>query len=324
MRLMTHRIAVIIVNWNVRDHLHACLSALFERTALARDEMQVIVVDNASHDGSVKMVRGEFPTVRLIESDVNLGFAGGCQLGYSETSAPVVMLLNPDTIVHPGAVDQMLATIEGDAEIGILGSRLVHTDGSFQRAGGGAFPTLKNLAWNYAFLDRLLPDSWAPEPIYISGDPPGKRPIDWVSGASLTFRREAVGEQIFSPDIFMFGEDMEVCKRVADAGWKVIYSAEQTITHHQGQSFAQQTDAEILSSIYKGPRTFFRRQNGPVAGAIYDAILFFGYGVRWLGFSVTALFSGKPRHRDMARFSARYLSILLGTWSRETFPTWRR
>lgn len=318
---MTPRLAIIIVNWNVRRLLRGCLAAIAQDVGPGAEHVETIVVDNASSDGSAAMVRLEFPWVRLIESGANLGFARGCQRGYDATDAPVVMLLNPDTVVDPGAIGSMLATIEGEARVGIVGSRLRNSDGSFQRASGGAFPTLANLAWNYLFLGAVLPRRWAPPAVYLDRDLPGVRPIDWVSGASLTFRREAVGPHIFHPDYFMFGEDMELCHRVARAGWSVLYSARQTITHHHGQSFARQRSAEILASVYKGPRLFFRRGRGPLARLAYDLILIAGYGARWLAFSLLALLRPGRGHGAMARFSRRYLMAMAGTILTEKFPS---
>lgn len=307
------RLAIIIVNWNVRDLLRDCLRAVADSVDLPPGGVETIVVDNDSADGSAAMVRAEFPHVRLIESGANLGFADGCQLGYDATDAPVVMLLNPDTVADPGAIATMLDTILADPTIGIIGSRLRNSDGSFQRASGGAFPTIVNLGWNYLFLGRLLPRRWAPAAVYLDDDPPGIRPIDWVSGASLTFRREAVGARIFHPAFFMFGEDMELCQRVAQAGWRVLYSARQTITHHHGASFARQPSLEILSSVYKGPRFFFRQSHGPIARIAYDAILFTGYAIRWAGFSLLALLRPGRGHGAMARFSRTYLAAMAAT-----------
>ncbi|MGE4321810.1 MAG: glycosyltransferase family 2 protein [Sphingobium sp.] len=312
------RIAIIIVNWNVRELLRGCLAAIARDGGARGGHVETIVVDNDSADGSAAMVRQQFPWVRLIESGANLGFARGCQRGYEATDAPVVMLLNPDTVVDPGAIGSMLATIEADARIGILGSRLRNSDGSFQRASGGAFPTLANLAWNYLFLGAVLPRRWAPPAVYLDRDLPGIRSIDWVSGASLTFRRDAVGARIFHPDYFMFGEDMELCHRVAHAGWRVLYSANQTITHHHGQSFAQQRATEVLASVYKGPRLFFRRGRGPIARLAYDLILLTGYTSRWLLFSLLALLRPGRGHGAMARFSRRYLMAMAGTMLDET------
>ncbi|OJU17942.1 MULTISPECIES: glycosyltransferase family 2 protein [unclassified Sphingomonas] len=311
------RLAIIIVNWNVRDLLRDCLAAVRDSEGLAPGDIETIVVDNDSADGSAAMVAAEFPAVRLIESGANLGFARGCQRGYEATAAPFVMLLNPDTMVDRDAIATMLATIAGDPAIGILGARLRNSDGSFQRASGGAFPTLANLAWNYLFLGHLLPRRWAPPAVYLDDDPPGIRPIDWVSGASLTFRRAAVGPRIFDPAFFMFGEDMEVCRRVRDAGWNVLYSARQSITHHHGQSFSRQTSLEVLATVYKGPRFFFRQGRGPLARLCYDAILFTGYASRWAIFSLLAAVRPGSGHAEMARFSRRYLGAMIKTMFRE-------
>ncbi|WP_311268068.1 glycosyltransferase family 2 protein [Sphingobium sp. WCS2017Hpa-17] len=315
------RLAIIIVNWNVRDLLRDCLAAIPQATWRPPGAIDTIVVDNDSADGSAAMIRAEFPWVRLIESGANLGFADGCQLGYEATDAPVIMLLNPDTVADPGAIATMLDTILADPTIGIIGSRLRNSDGSFQRASGGAFPTIANLGWNYLFLGRLLPRRWAPPAVYLDDDPPGLRPIDWVSGASLTFRREAVGLRIFHPAFFMFGEDMELCHRVARAGWRVLYSARQTITHHHGASFARQPSLEILASVYKGPRFFFRQSHGPLARLAYDAILFAGYAIRWAGFSLLALLRPGRGHSAMARFSRTYLAAMAATIFRQKGAT---
>ncbi|MES2174356.1 MAG: glycosyltransferase family 2 protein [Pseudomonadota bacterium] len=307
------KLAIIIVNWNVRGLLSDCLAAIAASSGLPNESVETIVVDNASTDGSAAMVRSDFPWVGLIESGANHGFAKGCQIGYESTQAPFVMLLNPDTVVDPDAIASMLAQIEGDDSIGILGSRLRNSDGSFQRASGGAFPTLTNLAWNYLFLGALLPRRWAPPAVYLDDDPTGVQPIDWVSGASLTFRRAAVGPAIFHPAYFMFGEDMELCHRVAQAGWRVLYSARQSITHHHGASFARQSSMEVLASVYKGPRVFFRQGRGPIARAAYDAILFAGYASRWLLFSLLGLLRPGRDYRAMARFSRRYLGVMAAT-----------
>lgn len=306
-------LAIVIVNWNVRALLKDCLAAVAASTGLPPESIDTIVVDNASADGSTAMVRADFPWVRLVESGANLGFAKGCQVGYGLTHAPFIMLLNPDTVVDPDAIAALLAQIRQDDAVGIIGSRLRNSDGSFQRASGGAFPTLRNLAWNYLFLGAILPRRWAPPAVYLADDLPGVRPIDWVSGASLTFRRAAVGPVIFHPAYFMFGEDMELCHRVAQSGWRVLYSARQSITHHHGASFARQSSMEVLASVYKGPRVFFRQGRGPLARAAYDAILFTGYASRWLIFSVMALLRPGRGHGAMARFSRRYLGVMAAT-----------
>lgn len=304
-------LAIVIVNWNVRDLLSDCLEAVKHRTQLAPEALETIVVDNASSDGSVEMLREKYPWVTLVEAGANIGFAPGCQLGYEATDAPFVLLLNPDTVVHDKAIDTMLATIKTDESIGVLGSRLLNSDGTFQRAAGGAFPTLYNLACNYMFIGRFLPKALRPEPVYITSDTDGLREIQWVSGASLLFRRSAVGEQIFAPDFFMFGEDMDLCRRVAEAGYRVVFSGRQTITHHHGRSFSKQPSMEVVGTVFKGPRAFFRRDRGVVSLLVYDAILFIGYAGRWAAFSVLSFVRPGREYGTMAQFCRRYLQAMI-------------
>lgn len=306
-------LAIIIVNWNVRDLLAEALDSLRQNTLLAPERYEVIVVDNASEDGSADMLREHFPWVRLIESGANLGFAPGCQVGYNTTKAPIVLLLNPDTVVHEGAIDTMLETLTADPTIGVLGSRLLNSDGSFQRAAGGAFPTLVNLFCNYMFVGKILPRRFKPDPVYIETDTDGVRDIDWVSGASLMFRRSAVGAQIFAPDFFMFGEDMDLCRRVARQGYRVVFSGRQSITHHHGRSFARQPSMEVIGTIFKGPRAFFQRDRGWLACIAYDAILFVGYAGRFIAFSALSLISSDKEYRTLAQFCRKYLAAMIRT-----------
>jgi GT2 family glycosyltransferase len=257
------------------------------------------------------MVEAEFPQVRLIASADNLGFADGCQAGYDISSGKLVLLLNPDTVVLDHAIDSMVALMDKRPDVAILGSRLLNSDGSFQRASGGAYPRLSNVAWNYFFLGKLLPKSWAPEPLFLDGDPPGIREIEWVSGASLMFRRSAVGKRIFDPAFFMFGEDMDLCDRMRRAGWKVLYSAEQSIVHHHGSSFAKQSERAVLATVYKGPRSFFARNHNRFELFLYDAILFLGYGLRWVAASALALVSRSRDHAEQARFSRDFVRSMM-------------
>jgi GT2 family glycosyltransferase len=272
---------------------------------------EVIVVDNDSRDGSVEMMKSDFPWVRVEASPVNLGFAAGSQLGYELSSGEFVLLLNPDTVVVDHAIDTLVERLAATPDAAIIGSRLLNSDGSFQRASGGAFPSLANVAWNYLFLNRVLPARWGPEEMFIKGDPQGIRDIDWVSGASLLFRRAAVGERIFDPAFFMFGEDMDVCDRMKRQGWRVLYSTEQSIIHHHGSSFAKQAEQQVLATVYKGPRTFFARTHGPFALAVYDLLLVVGYGTRWLGALLLQLCTRRQNYADQARFSGDFVRTML-------------
>jgi GT2 family glycosyltransferase len=308
------QLSVVIVNWNVRELLRDCLNCL-QRQTLPPDAFEVIVADNASRDDSVTMIRADFPEVRLIANDENLGFAGGCEQGYRIARGRYILLLNPDTAPPPNALRQMLSDFEAHPEAGILGSRLLNTDGTFQRSAGGAFPSLANLTWNYLFLNRLMP-KLAPPSVFMHEDRGGVTDQDWVSGAALLFRREAVGETIFDPHYFMFGEDMDLCARVRDGGWRVLYSANQSIIHHHGKSFAHQSSLEVLANVYRGPRRFFRARHGLISTQAYDLILLIGYAIRWPLFKLLDLVKPRAGYDELARFSRQYLGIMLRTmWS---------
>jgi N-acetylglucosaminyl-diphospho-decaprenol L-rhamnosyltransferase len=301
-------LSIVIVNWNVRALLRACLLSLRNDN---RDTWEVIVVDNASADDSAAMLRAEFPEITLIESATNLGFAAGCQLGFEHSRGEYVLLLNPDTEVPPGAIEQMLTDLRHNERAAILGSRLTNRDGGFQRASGGAFPTIANVAWNYLFLNVLLPARIAPPAVYLVDDPQGIFEVDWVSGAALLFRRAAIGERIFDPEYFMFGEDMALCARVRRQGWTVLYSTHQSILHHHGQSYRQQSSLEILGTIYKGPRTFFRANHGPLSVIVYDAVLLLGYLLRWILATILRYLRPNRGYDEMARFSRNYVGVIV-------------
>lgn len=305
------RLSIVIVNWNVRVLLRACLLSLRQSISMRRDPWEVIVVDNASSDGSVEMVRAEFPDIVVIDNPNNVGFAAGCQLGYERSHGEYVLLLNPDTEVPAGAIEQMMTDLIDNDRAAILGSRLTNSDGGFQRAAGGAFPTIANVAWNYLFLNRLLPARIAPPAVFLENDPPGVFKIDWVSGAALLFRRAAVGAEIFDPGYFMFGEDMALCARMWRQGWTVLYSARQSILHHHGQSYRQQSSREVLETIYRGPRNFYRANHGPVSAIAYDAVLLIGYLLRWVFARALCLVRPNQGYDEIARFSRNYVGVIL-------------
>lgn len=302
-------VSIVIVNWNVREFLRDCLVSIREEMRLEPHDYEVIVVDNASADDSVSMIESEFDWVRLIRSDENLGFGRGCNLGYTHAAGTYVMLLNPDTVVTNHAVDTLLEKMLGDESVGIVGGRMQDEHGNFRHDSGGALPTLGNVAWNFLFLRKLLPERLAPDPYFMEHDLPGDRDIQWLSGADMLLRRSALGDRIFDESFFMYGEDLELCHRVASAGWRIRYTSDATFIHHSGKSYARQTSEEVQEMIHKGPRRFFARTHGPVALALYDAIYFFGYFARWFGFTLAAVLS-PARFRDRAAFSRRYLAVM--------------
>lgn len=310
-------LSVIVVNWNVCELLRECLLSIRRETRLAPERYEIIVVDNASQDGSVDMLRADFPDITLIASDQNLGFAEGCRRGYEGCRGRCVLLLNPDTIVLNGAIDLMMAEMGQHADAGIIGSRLVNSDSSFQRACGGALPSLRNVAWNYLFLNRVLPTRLSPAPLFLEHDPQGLFEIGWVSGAAMLCRRAAIGDRLFDPAYFMFGEDMDLCDRVSRSGWRVLYSAHHTIIHHHRRSLERQPSMEVLATLHKGPRTFFCKTHSRSAAFAYDLIILVGFLVRWPVFRLLACLKPGHGYDRSANTSRQYIGIMLRlVWAR--------
>lgn len=304
-------LSIIIVNWNVRDLVRKSIQSVRRELLLPADRYEIIVVDNASGDGSAGMIRAEFPGITLIESPTNLGFGAGCNLGYKVASGEFILLLNPDTEVIDHAIDDLLGIMRDHERAGIVAPRLVNADLTFQRAAGGAFPTLGNVAWNYLFLKDLLPKRIAPQALFLEDDAQGLRRIDWVSGASMLLRRGAIGEQIFDESFFMFGEDIDVCERVRRGGWEVLYASQCSIIHHHGKSLERQESLEILATAHNGPRRAFKKNRGPVSVLLYDAILLTGYLIRWPLYWLLSLIRPGDQYGALSKFSKTYVIAML-------------
>jgi len=303
-------VSVIIVNWNVRDLLRACLQSVRTDGGLPAEQVQVIVVDNDSHDGSAEMVRAEFPWVELVANQDNVGFGRANNQALPMCHGRHVLLLNPDTLVRDGALRTMVQMLDDDPDISIIGCRLLNGDGTLQRWTGGAYPRLLNLANHYFFLDRLLPSSMRPMPLYLDRDVQHDIDVDWVSGACMILRGDKLDNKLFDPDYFMYGEDMELCHRLKTAGGRVVYTPRASIVHFQGESMKQQQGDVLLSSL-KGPRQFYRQMRGGRGLWLYDLITVGGFGLRWLLYRAGGLLRRDGRFAERATSS---LNLMKRAW----------
>lgn len=237
-----HDLGIVIVNWNTRDYLKRCLE-----TVLASEgdfSFLVVVVDNASTDGSADMVCGEFPTVRVIRSETNGGYSyannlGLRALGYRgagnvDADAPrYALLLNPDTEVPPDALYQMTKFMDSHPEIGIAGPKLVLGDGSLDLACRRSFPTPVVSLYRFSGLSKLFPHSPRFGRYNMTFvDPDQELEVDSVVGAYMQVRREAIeGAGLLDETFFMYGEDLDWAYRIKKAGWKVFYQPQVTVKH---------------------------------------------------------------------------------------------
>jgi GT2 family glycosyltransferase len=250
-------LGIVIVSWNVRELLAACLESL-SRTSL--HAARIIVVDNASTDGSAEMVRNRFPLVQLIVSEKNLGFAGGNNLGmgiWGSDSSPstlhsprYMLLLNPDTVVHGDVLETMVRFMDATPQAGLCGARLVYGDGSFQHSAFG-FPGLWQIVLDAPGVHPRLLDSRLNgrynRSLYTSGKP---FEVDHPLGAAMMVRAEVIHQVgLMDKGFHMYCEEIDWCWRIKKAGWKIYCVPQAEIVHYGGQS-TQQVRAEMVLALW--------------------------------------------------------------------------
>ncbi len=224
-------ISIVIVSWNTRDLLRECLQAVQRSTGVATE---IIIVDNASSDGSAAMVSAEFPDARKIENTENRGFSRACNQGFAVARGRYRMLLNSDTRVTPDAIARLVAYMDEHPEAGACGPQLRHFDGSLQPT-GRAFPTLLSAAIAITpipmWVRRWTADRFERRDYGLSCE------VDELCGAALCLRAEPLAQVgPLDEDFFFFGEDVDLCWRLRKTGWTVVYLPEAVVFHGWGGS----------------------------------------------------------------------------------------
>lgn len=267
-------LSIIIVSWNVWDLLRGCLASI-ERASWPGQTgdstirhfgphgtpfaLEVIVVDNASSDATVDGVQALFPWVRLVQSGTNLGFTGGNNLGYRESRGSFIFFFNPDTELPaprsplPDSLWTLFTTIHSEPGIGVVGPQLRYGDGSLQSS-RRRFPSRLTGFFESTWLAQAWPHNpWARR-LHMAGWPATVRQdVDWLVGAALLCRREAL-EAVrqpgdpgpFDESFFMYSEETDLCRRVKQAGWRVVYQPDAVVIHYEGRSSEQVLAARYI------------------------------------------------------------------------------
>lgn len=233
-------LSVLLVNWNTRDLLRSCVASLLAHPPSG--EMEILIVDNASTDGSAEMVQAEFPNVKLIQPGRNTGYAAGNNLAFAEAQGEWLLTLNPDTEVGEGVLEQAVQLLESRTAYGVLSCRFIGPDGETQASVRG-FPTLKSLFGELTGLARLAPRSFGNYRLShfdYSVEQPAPQPM----GTFLLFRREAlaaVGDpaEPFDERFPIFFNEVDLLLRLNLAGWPCLYTPKFSIRHHGGMSTRQ-------------------------------------------------------------------------------------
>lgn len=267
-------ISVIIVNWNTKDLLRACLTSVCRTMNELAHE--VIIVDNASRDGSVAMVRAEFPQAILIENGTNRGFGAANNQAFAIMKGRYALLLNTDTVLTEHAVRELFRFMEGHAQTAIACGQLLNADGSKQNS-IASFPTLLTLLTNAPLLEYLFPKR------YPSKRYDHKTPIEIDSGigACLMVRRQAI-DQVggFDERYFFFFEETDWALQMRSAGWRVYYVPSAFIYHLQGQSIGRNVRSRI--EFYRSRYQFFRKWKSTSCYGLACAVMFSRLLVNWV------------------------------------------
>ena len=290
MRLNSDSIDAVLVSFNTRQLTLDCLASLLPM--LESNRGSVFVVDNGSLDGSGEAIRERFPSVIVIANDRNLGFGAANNLAFARGEAPYVLLLNTDTLVHPGAIEAMSDVLDRQSNVGAVGCRLENADGSLQKS-CWSFPT-PVLAWSEAFgLNRLgLTRDWH------RWDHASEQDVDFVIGAALMVRRSVI-EQIggFDPRFFLYAEETDWQKRMHTAGWKVLFTPARTIVHLGGASGEGMRDRQIVE-FCRAIELYIRKHHGTIGFQIFRAGVIVGTSLRLvLAWMQAMLQPGRSRAR---------------------------
>ena len=280
-------LSIVILNYNTGDLLDRCLQSVEWNASPA----QTIVVDNASQDSSAQIVRQKHPQAQLIVSPHNAGFARGMNLGMAATTAPIIFTLNADTELLPTTLPPLIAALEHLPQAGILGPTQYLPDPKQPGARGPRLastfhdPTLAHEAWRLLLFGdsvaaRLQIGPWQK----AEGAP---RPVDWLMGAALLFRRECLSAiHGFDETQFMYGEDWDICFRARQAGWHIYFVPEAAILHHENAAAQKELGASRRAHVLQANLYFHRKHFGRTSQRLLAACYWLG---AWLRLALLSL-----------------------------------
>lgn len=301
-------VSVSIVSYNTRDLLRVCLQSLRARGEEGEACLEIIVVDNGSQDDSVEMVREEFPEVRVIHGQGNIGYGRANNLAFERARGRYFWILNSDTDIWPGAVRAMLSWMDQTPRAGACAVQLMLPDGSIQDSCATS-PSLLDVFYEQTKLHMLFGGRKPGLRSMTREDYKVRQPVEQAVGACLWVRSEAFAQAGgFDPAYFMYFEDTDLCVRLRRAGWEIWFLPEARIGHFMGASSAGdwRTRARMVSSYNASRFAFYSRYQGRRGGAILKLLTMLGALGRALGWNLLALrHASMPQKRRVAREKVR-------------------
>ncbi|HST22952.1 MAG TPA: glycosyltransferase family 2 protein [Blastocatellia bacterium] len=313
-------LSVVIVSWNTRDMLRNCLESIFENTTALKFE--IIVVDNASADGSAGMLKERFPQVKVILNDSNVGFAKACNQGMRASAGSLILLLNSDTYVRDDVIARMSDYLMSRPEISMASCQLRWPDGGIQHS---AFRSLS--IWRSLFEDlwlyKLVSDSRRDD-ILLAGywKSDTEKEVDWLAGAFMMLRREVFTEsEGFSEDFFMYGEDSEWCMRIKRAGKRIFYAPIGSVFHIGGvSSDLEWTEKERLRLCHLGGLRAYAKVNGRATGFFYHMAKLFGSSARLVVYTMLAAIKSNDYYNEQKQLYSWLAEFYLQAFARRRSP----
>jgi len=263
-------VSVLIVSFNTRERLRQCLTSIPAAGGAAG--LEIIVVDNNSGDGSADLLASDFPAVRLLRSPVNLGFANANMRAAESAGGRYLLLLNPDALLPPGAIEAAVQHMDASPDVGMAGGRLLGEDGGDQPS-ARMFPTLMTEFFNLSGLAWRYPKSrWFGHFDRTWADPGVASEVDWVPGAFAIVRGDLARRiGLFDPRFFLYYEEVDLCRRIRQAGYRVMYWPDLRIMHVGGESSKTLVDMEFSASgsqltlwRMRSELLYFRKWHGPL------------------------------------------------------------
>ncbi len=278
-------LSIVILNWNVRELLDRCLASIRSD----RFSLETIVVDNASPDDSVEMVRAKYPEVVVIDNSINRGFTGGNNQGLQASHGRYVMVLNPDTEIVDEAIDRLIDYLDVHPEVGAIGPQLLNPDRSIQSS-RRRFPTLMTGFFESTWLQSIAPRKVLRRFYMDDVSPDAVQAVDWLTGACTVFRRSVL-DQVGCYDeanFFMYSEEVDLCRRIKTAGHSIVYLPAAQVMHYIGQSSDQVVAARHLH-FQTSKVHYFRKHHGRFKAGVLRVFLLTSYlwqigveSIKWL------------------------------------------
>jgi len=264
------KLSIIIVSWNVKDDLIRCLQSLYENQPSS--DFEVIVVDNASADGTIDEIRKNFENVFLISNDKNCGFAAANNQGIERSQGEYVLLLNPDTIIHPKSLDVLVKFMDDNKDVGACGPKLLSEDGTIQPS-ARCFPSFRGALYRHTAF-KFLPIFRNEYKKWLMKDfkHETQMDVDQLMGSVLMIRRSVISRTgNMDENFFMYYEEVDLCYRIKQAGWRIVFVPEAVITHLGGRSSEQipiRKQIMAMTSLLK----FFRKHRGKLATGVFACV----------------------------------------------------